>query len=304
MLTERQRKIRRTGIGSSDAAAIMGCDPWRTTWDVWAEKTGKVERKDAGEAALIGTFLEPGILKLAAFKLGVKVVKATATFVRGTLRANVDGMVEKAERGSPIIEAKWTGQLDGYGDDGTPEVPERVLVQVHHQMWCAESQLAYVACLGSGFSSRLTIHPIKRDEALVRRIVRECEGFWKNHVNTGIEPPRSSGSLATLVDVTRDPGKITDVDAYLVAKFVRAREAAARAEHEVDDLKAQLITALGDAENGLAGDFVVSYREVERNAIDSARLKRELPELAAQYTKTTASRRFECRNVRQAGVVE
>lgn len=305
MLTERQRKIRQTGIGSSDAAAIMGRDPYRTPWDVWAEKTGQVEdNPNAGEAAEIGAALEPAIVALAARRLGVKAVKAKSTFVRGHLRANVDAMVGEARRGSPIIEAKRTHVLDGWGEDGTAEVPERVLLQVHHQMWCTDSQLAYVACLASGFRDRLTVHPIRRDEALVRQIVAECEDFWKHHVRTLVPPARSSGSLETLAGVLRKPGKVGEVDAYLVARLVRAREAAARAENDYDALKAEVLTALGDAENAQAGDFVVSYREVERTAIDTVRLKRELPDIAAQYLKTTSSRRFDCRNVRAGGVVE
>jgi putative phage-type endonuclease len=305
MLTARQRKIRQNGIGSSDAAAIMGRDPYRTPWDVWAEKTGRATpAPDAGDAARIGAMIEPVILLLAAERLGERVVKATSTYVRGRLRANVDGMVGKAKRGSAIVEAKRTHVWDGWGKDGTQEIPERVLIQVHHQMYCAESDLCWVACLRSGFRDEFTMHPIKRDEALVRKLVQECEGFWKNHVRQDIEPPRTRGSATTLADVVRIDGKSTTVDAYLVERLMRAKSAAALAEHTYEDLKAEVITALGDADNAQAGDYVVSYRSVERKALDGDRLRRELPAIAEQYAKVTASRRFECRNVRAGGVVE
>ncbi len=39
-ITNRQRKLRQDHIGSSDMAAILGVDPWRTAYDVWLEKTG------------------------------------------------------------------------------------------------------------------------------------------------------------------------------------------------------------------------------------------------------------------------
>lgn len=36
---------RRTYIGSTDAPAIVGVHPYRTPWDVWADKTGAADRK-------------------------------------------------------------------------------------------------------------------------------------------------------------------------------------------------------------------------------------------------------------------
>ena len=34
-------ELRRQGIGGSDAAAIMGLNPWKTPMDIWLEKTGE-----------------------------------------------------------------------------------------------------------------------------------------------------------------------------------------------------------------------------------------------------------------------
>jgi predicted phage-related endonuclease len=43
-MTERERWLaeRRKGIGSSDAAAILGVHPYKSAYAVWAEKTGLI----------------------------------------------------------------------------------------------------------------------------------------------------------------------------------------------------------------------------------------------------------------------
>ena len=39
-------RARRGGIGGSDVAAIMGISKYRSPYEVWLEKTGRVEPKD------------------------------------------------------------------------------------------------------------------------------------------------------------------------------------------------------------------------------------------------------------------
>ncbi|HRR40229.1 MAG TPA: YqaJ viral recombinase family protein [Syntrophales bacterium] len=70
-ITETQREARRKHLGSSDVAAILGVDPFKNAYDVWLEKTGKVDSSDiSSEAAEIGNALETGILNLAERRLG------------------------------------------------------------------------------------------------------------------------------------------------------------------------------------------------------------------------------------------
>ena len=39
-------KVRNTGIGGSDAAAIMGLNPYKSPYELWLEKTGQAEAPD------------------------------------------------------------------------------------------------------------------------------------------------------------------------------------------------------------------------------------------------------------------
>lgn len=67
-----------------------------------------------------------------------------------------------------------------------------------------------------------------------------------------------------------------------------AEEAQAEAEALKDEIKAYM----GDSEELTAGEYKITWRSVESSRIDTAALKKALPELAAQFTKTATIRRF------------
>ena len=76
-----------------------------------------------------------------------------------------------------------------------------------------------------------------------------------------------------------------------LAQYTRmAEEIAATVDSLKDTLKKHM------EENGLdsiAGDeHKVSYKAVTSSRIDTTALKRDMPEIAAKYTKTTNTRRF------------
>lgn len=76
-----------------------------------------------------------------------------------------------------------------------------------------------------------------------------------------------------------------------LAQYTRMAEEIAAT---LDSLKYTLKTHM--EENGLdhitGSEHKVSYKVVISSRIDTTALKRDLPEIAAKYTKTTATRRF------------
>lgn len=76
-----------------------------------------------------------------------------------------------------------------------------------------------------------------------------------------------------------------------LAQYIRIQEeAAAMVESLKDQLKTQMQAAGVDT---LAGDeHKAAYKAVTSSRVDTTALKRDLPEIAAQYTKTTTARRF------------
>lgn len=69
-----------------------------------------------------------------------------------------------------------------------------------------------------------------------------------------------------------------------------ADELAAEIESIADSIKASMDIQGADTINGT--DWKVTYKAVTSSRMDTAALKKVLPDLAAQFTKTTTARRF------------
>lgn len=65
-------------------------------------------------------------------------------------------------------------------------------------------------------------------------------------------------------------------------------EAQAEAEAIKDDLKA----AMGDSEAVQAGEYKITWKPVTSARIDTAALRKALPDVAERFTKETTIRRF------------
>lgn len=65
-------------------------------------------------------------------------------------------------------------------------------------------------------------------------------------------------------------------------------ELTAAIEAVTDEIKA----VMGDQEELSAGAFRITWKPVTTSRIDTTALKKELPDVAARYLKTTTSRRF------------
>ena len=64
-ITEAQRERRKKHLGSTDLPAILGVDPWRNAYDVWLEKTDKLEKGKEKNYQGAGHLFEEGVLRWA-----------------------------------------------------------------------------------------------------------------------------------------------------------------------------------------------------------------------------------------------
>ena len=62
---------------------------------------------------------------------------------------------------------------------------------------------------------------------------------------------------------------------------------------EIEALRDKIKTVMGDSELLIAGPYKVTWKTVTSNKLDTTALKKALPDVAAQYTKTSTTRRFE-----------
>ena len=269
-LTPEQREARRSYIGSSDSPAVCGCDPYRTAMDVYLDKTGQAEPFAGNANTDRGTWLEPAILDWAQDQLPVRFCRdVMQVHGGGVLAANFDGLhLGPDVYGDPfIVEAKSSVVADEWGESGTSEVPERVIVQVHHALYVAGPAVrtAWVPVLLPGYRSfDFRMYRVDRDDDLASAVAERATTFMEHHVRGRTPPDDTTASIEVLRRVRRRPNKSVEVDRDVVEAVVLARAARKAAADRCDAAETALLSAMGDAEQATADARTVTYMETKR----------------------------------------
>jgi hypothetical protein len=256
VITEDQRKIRHTGIFSSDVPRIMAGDGVR----VALEKMGELQRENLDDVleVEIGNLVEPRILDAYEASLGSLAVRSPDTLRHAEhkwLGAHIDGIGSNL-----IVEAKsvgWYRRRD-WGEPGTDEVPDRVLWQVQEQLAVSRMPLGHVpVCfidekslkeLLTGKLPPIEVYVIPADRDLEAYIVERCGKVWQ-HVEARTLPDPEKPLDARLL-YRKDTGAIVEADDAIVAlhaQLLAEQAAEKRSKAQVDELKAQLQAFMKDA---------------------------------------------------------
>ena len=294
--------VRKSGIGSSDAAAAVGLNPYKSPLELWMEKTGR--SPDAGnpvgfdDPRYWGTLLEPYVATAYQQQTERRVRKINAVLQHPTfpfMLANIDREVV----GCPdvqILECKTAGEFGArLWRDG---VPEYVQLQVQHQLAVTGKDAADVAVLLCG--QQLEIFRIPRDEEVIARLVVLEVRFWE-YVETDTPPPAdgSDSSSRALRQLYPGGGDTLDFSDNQQLSQVLSDLQALRSEldtkgKQAETLKQALQEAMGDASRAVFATGEVTFKRAKDGTqLDGKRLAQDHPNLAANYTVTRpGARRF------------
>jgi len=264
-ITKTQLERRKKHLGSSDIAAILGLDRFKSAYDVWASKTDRLPDDSGNAATKAGQYFENGVLEYAEENLG-NLIRNQYRSVKGSgipIGTNVDAIV--VQTGEPV-EAKTAGLfgplMDHWGNENTDEVPDRVIIQASVHMLCTESELCHIAAFlgGRGFVPFV----IRRDETIINVVSETAVNFWEKFVLTDTPPDNSLPSVSTVKRLRREPKSIVQIDDSLVDVWLAAKEAAKAANALKEQTQTEVLAALGDAEAGSCTQGFVTYYEQSR----------------------------------------
>lgn len=191
-------KQRRTGIGSSDASAVIGMSTRRAPYSVWLDKTGQSPLREAfddntEEMFFWGHRLEPIIREVTAERLGITIDKPDNAYkMHGAeyRHANLDGWAP--DDGIPA-EFKNADARTAHLWDG--QVPDHAEIQMHHGAavaGCKPGDPFIISGLVGG--NRLAIYEGTLN-GTVMDILAETEATFWEHVETRTPPPEDGHSL-------------------------------------------------------------------------------------------------------------
>ena len=286
---------RRAGIGGSDAAAIVGLNPYSSPLRVWADKMGIAPETETTEAMRQGTDFEGYVAKRFMEETGMKVRRENSilqSIGHPFMLANVDRMVVGERAG---LECKTTGAFNK-SDWESGEVPNTYYCQCQHYMAVTGYAKWYLAVLV--FQRGFYWFEVPRNDDDIAALTKAETQFWNDYVVTGERPDPSGADCDAEViramyadsDVTgeilltgidNDLDRLAEIDA--LSKSLKS---------EGDAIKQRIQLQMGDAAIATTPKYTVRWPQVSSTRIDTTRIKKEAPDLYQRFAKTSTSRRF------------
>lgn len=294
-------QVRQNSIGGSEAAAILGMNPWKSPYQLWLEKTGSAEPEDISDKDVVhfGTLLEPIVAQEFCLREGKKVKKCGLyrSKQHPFMTASFDRLIVGEAAG---LECKTTSAYKGK-DWEEGKIPPSYYVQCQHYMMVSGLPKWYIACLIGG--NKFVTWEIDRDEDDIAALMEAETKFWER-VQDRV-PPDVDGSESCTKALQQkftggqvEPVILPAETMALLTRLDELKELEANVKTQKQDIQNRICAMLGDNEVGIArdadGERKVTWKTVAgRVTIDSKRLKAEMPEVYKAYSKQgAATRRF------------
>ena len=289
-------RLRKTGIGGSDAGAICGVNPYSSAMKVFKDKTsGETEEQD-NEAVRIGHDLEDYVSQRFTEATGLKVRKSNFMYrskEHPFMIADVDRLVVGEDAG---LECKTASayNADKWADGN---IPLHYVMQCCHYMAVTGKRTWYIAAVILG--REFTYRKLEWDDALIGRLVALEDNFWNSYVVPGVIPPPDGSKACDEVIGQYFPAARKGSTARLVGfdEKLKRREEIVRhiseLQEEQKQIEQEVKLFMQDNEYADSKHFRVSWKNVDSTKLDAKRIREEMPEIYADYRKASHSRRFE-----------
>ena len=299
-------KLRASGIGGSDAGAIMGLNKYATPLSVYFAKKDLAVH-EGSKAVEWGNILEDPIRHKAREELGIEIETVPGMFTNKEhdfMNANFDGLVfvegEKEIAGSVVSglgghEIKTSRTGDGFTTD---EIPDSYYAQVQHYM--AVTGLTFFVLTVFIFDQYTGRHyVIPRNDEFINRLIETESTFWNDFVLANVMPaPTGNENELDLVKALPMAEKITlseDTEQLLEEK-VAIDSQIEDLKKKSDILKEQVLIKMSEASCGkdslktiaVCGRWKISLNTQVSKRVDTNALKKA--GVYDEYAKESVSR--------------
>ena len=241
---------RKSGIGGSDVAAVLGVSHWKTPWQLWRDKTTAEISSETNARLEAGNRLEPVVAQWVADRHPGMKIQVRRRQYRHRRHPELIANLDRYIVGGGILECKtYTGyDRDRWGEPQTDQVPDEYLLQVQHYMHVTGYRETLLGVLIHGWDLRE--YEIGYDRELAEFAAAKCVEFWHHHVLAGVPPPPAAGDdLAEYF--TAKAGSAVRATPETVALVERLRLAKAETKHAgavAGELTDELKTIMGENE--------------------------------------------------------
>ncbi|MFI2426558.1 YqaJ viral recombinase family protein [Streptomyces sp. NPDC018955] len=251
---------RAQGIGGSEIAAVLGLSPYESRFSLWHRKKGLIAPVEESEEMYWGKEHEPAICRRFARNHPDLDVTPAPTYAhpdRPWQIANPDRHV-----GPDLLEAKTSRDAEGWGEEGTSQIPVHYRAQCLHYMDVLGARRCWVAVLIAGSEYREYVVDYDEDEA---RILRDAGARFMDDLARDVRPD-IDGHSATYQAVREIPEGLDPIDVEIPTvlrdRFHTAQDAYWAAEDELTACKSELLDAIGTGQRAVCERERVATRTV------------------------------------------
>lgn len=293
-------RARKMGITGTDAGAIAGMNPYKSSFSVYQEKVMPEVEEDAdNERMREGRDLEEYVARRFTEQTGLKTKRALAIFQNDAhplLLADFDRLIIGQRAGlecktvSPYASNQWANG----------NIPTHYLMQVQHYLAVSGYECWYIAALI--FGQELIIHKVPRDEELIESLITVEERFWNEHVVKQVPPePDGSNDYTKMLEKKYRGDREKELELFGMDHMLNRR---AELEKLIDKLNKEKTVIdqeikgkMGEASYANTQQYRISWVESTQNRIDTKALKQEAPQTYERYLKQIVSRRFSVKKI-------
>ncbi|MFA5382211.1 MAG: YqaJ viral recombinase family protein [Candidatus Micrarchaeia archaeon] len=285
-------ELRRKGLGGSDAATVVGLNPFSSKLYLYADKMGLMPEKEDSEAMREGRELEDYVAGRWSEATGKKVQRVNAVLFNEKYQWGLANLDRKVVGEPALLEVKTTSAWNKT-DFKNGEIPPQYYCQCQHYLAISGYERAYLAVLV--LNTAFYTFVIDRDEKEIEALMSAERDFWEQHIIPKIPPaPDGSESAMAVLDnklFIDDVALIPDTDP-LFEEYERISGIIKSYEEDKDELKQQIIAKMGDKARAQAQTWSASYLPQERTTIDKDKLLRAYPQAFGDCVKTSTYRTF------------
>lgn len=250
---------RNEGLGGSDAAAAVGLSEYKSSFDLYLEKTRQAPRQElTAWHVKWGNRLEPAIAEAMQERLGCQYLGSQVCYQNDDLpwqRATLDRlMVLEGAKAIGEFKSVTPAKAKTIGEDGDVDsLPTDWLIQANHQMSASKLDLVVFGVFVGTFED-IRIFFVERNQGLIDTLTEAEAEFWEC-VQTRTPPPardhRDAEALIKHLGVIHEQIDLGGDVESLVDEYESIKASIATLENEKDHAKARIIEALGGCELGL-----------------------------------------------------
>lgn len=291
-------KLRKTGLGGSDAGAVCGLNPYSSPMKVFADKTSDDVKEENNEAMRIGHDLEQYVAERFMEATGLKVRRSNYMYrsvEHPCMIADVDRLVVGEDAG---LECKTASayNADKWADG---DIPLHYVMQCYHYMAVTGKRTWYIAAVILG--REFTYRKLTWDNDLICRLIEAEEYFWDHHVEKNILPdPDGSKACDTVIErYFHAAGKTVSMELVGFDERLKRREEIVASIKELETeqkrIEQEVKMYMQEHESAVSGQYKVSWSSIKSMRLDEKRIQQERPEIYKDYAKEISYRRFTVR---------